>query len=102
MSTHPPIEIDIPHTLGRAAARERIERRFGKIVDHIPGGRITDNRWTGDVLDFVVEALGQRVAVRLDVEDTKVHAAFTLPPFLALFAGQIRARLAKEGPRLLE
>jgi len=102
MNTAPPIEIDIPHKLGRAAARERIAGGFGKLADFIPGGTVTEHRWTGDVLDFVVEALGQRVSARLDVQDAKVHATFELPPFLAMLAGPLRAKLAKEAPKLLE
>ena len=102
MSSNPPIEIDIPHKLGRAEARNRISTSFGKLADFIPGGSVTEHRWTGDTLNFVVEGLGQRVAAKLDVEDAKIHATFELPPFLALFADRIRAKLEKEGPALLE
>ncbi len=102
MSNHPPIEIDIPHKLGRVAARERISTSFGKLADFVPGGTVTEHRWIGDRLDFTVEGMGQRVGVKLDVGDAKVHAAFELPAFLALFADQIRAKLQKEGPKLLE
>jgi hypothetical protein len=49
-----------------------------------------------------VQAMGQRVASKLDVRDDHVHAEIDLPPFLALFADKIRAKLAKEGPKLLE
>ena len=34
--------------------------------------------------------------------DAKVRAEIDLPPFLALFADKIRAKLAKEAPKLLE
>ena len=59
-------------------------------------------RWDGDTLHFTVEAMGQRVGARLTVFDAHVHAAFDLPPFLALFADKIRAKLQKDGPKLLE
>jgi hypothetical protein len=97
-----PIELDLPHKLGRAAARARIEQGFGKLASFIPGGQVTEHHWEGDTLSFAVEAMGQRVASRLTVLDDKVHAVFDLPPFLALFADKIRAKLAKEGPKLLE
>jgi hypothetical protein len=97
-----PIELDLPHKLGRAAARARIEQGIGRLASFIPGGTVSEHRWDGDTLSFSVEAMGQRVGSRLTVFDDKVHAVFDLPPFLALFADKVRARLAKEGPKLLE
>ena len=99
--THP-IEVDLPHSLGRAGARARIEGGFGKLADYVPGGHVTEHRWDGDSLHFVVEGMGQRVAVRLDVAEANVHARFELPAFLGMFAEQIRAKLQKDGPKLLE
>ena len=56
----------------------------------------------GDTLHFTVEGMGQRVAVRLEVADRNVHAVFQLPAFLAMFAEPLRAKLQKDGPKLLE
>jgi Putative polyhydroxyalkanoic acid system protein (PHA_gran_rgn) len=97
-----PIEVDLPHKLGRAEAKRRIGEGFGKLADFVPGGAVTAHHWTGDTLDFTVEGLGQRVSAKLDVQDANVHAMFDLPPFMALFADKIRAKLQREGPRLLE
>jgi hypothetical protein len=97
-----PIELDLPHQLGRAAARARIESGIGKLASFVPGGTVSEHHWDGDTLSFAVEAMGQRVASRLTVFEDKVHATFDLPPFLALFADQIRAKLEKEGPKLLK
>jgi Putative polyhydroxyalkanoic acid system protein (PHA_gran_rgn) len=97
-----PIEVDLPHKLGREEAKRRIAGGFGKLADFVPGGSITQHHWEGDVLDFVVEGMGQRVGARLDVDDTVVHATFELPAFMALFADKIRAKLQREGPKLLE
>lgn len=98
----PPIEVDLPHKLGRAAARTRIENGLGKLASFVPGGVVSGQSWEGDTLSFAVEAMGQRVTSRLTVLDDKVHCVFELPPFLALFAEKIRAKLAKDGPKLLE
>ena len=100
--TTQPIEVDIPHKLGKAAARARVEAGFRQIGDLIPGGHVTQHRWEGDSLTFTVEGLGQRISCRLDIFETKVHAAVDLPPFMALFAEPIRAKLAKEGTVMLE
>ena len=97
-----PIEIDIPHKLGRAAAKERISTSFGRLAEFIPGGHVTEHTWTGDRLDFTVEGMGQRVGVKLDVAEANVHATFELPQFLSMFHDRIRAKLQQEAPKLLE
>ena len=97
-----PIEIDIPHKLGRAAAKERISTSFGRLAEFIPGGHVAEHRWTGDRLDFTVEGMGQRVGVKLDVAEANVHATFELPQFLSMFHDRIRAKLQQEAPKLLE
>ncbi len=97
-----PIEVDLPHQLGVAGARQRIEGGFGKLAGYIPGGHVSEHRWEGDTLHFVVEGMGQRIAVQLAVAERNVHATFVLPGFLGMFAEQIRAKLQKDGPKLLE
>lgn len=100
MSTTP-VEVDIPHKLGKAAARTRVEAGFRQIADLIPGGSVTQHHWDGDSLTFMVEALAQRIASRLDIFEDKVHATVDLPPLMALFAEPLRAKLAKEGTVML-
>ena len=97
-----PITVDIPHTLGLEVAKARVAGGIGKLAGMFPGGAAVDHRWEGDTMHFTVAALGQRVASRLTVEAAKVHAEVDLPPFLALFADKIRAKLSKEAPKLLE
>ena len=97
-----PVEVDIPHKLGREAARARIAGGIGKLESYIPGGTVTENRWDGDRLSFTVTALGQRAHATVDVLEDKAHLAVVLPPMLALFAGKIRDMLGREGPKLLK
>ncbi len=97
-----PIMLDIPHKLGREAARARLTKGMGKLGDMFPGGGTVAHRWEGDTLHFTVAAMGQQIASRLDVFDDRVHAEVDLPPFLALFANKIREKLAREAPKLLE
>jgi hypothetical protein len=96
-----PIEVDLPHQLGRAGARERIGRGIGKLAEWIPGGSIHDPQWQDDRLTFAVIALGQRVEAMIDVADDHVHLTLDLPPMLALAAGRIRDKLERDGPKLL-
>jgi hypothetical protein len=97
-----PVVVDIPHKLGRAAARARIAGGVGKLAEMVPGGGHVEQRWDGDTLHFSVTGMGQKVACRLDVLDDKVHAEVDLPPMLALFAGKIRDKLAEKGTKLLK
>lgn len=97
-----PIKVDIPHTLGREAARARLAGGVGKLAEMIPGGGKIDQRWEGDTLHFGVTAMGQTVACRLDVFDARVHVEVDLPPMLALFAGKVKDKLLSVAPRLLK
>ena len=97
-----PITLDIPHKLGRDAAKARIGGGIGKLADLFPGGAAVDQRLEGDVMHFTVSAMGQKVASRLEVFEDKVHAVVDLPPMLALFASKIREKLAREAPKLLK
>lgn len=97
-----PVKVDIPHKLGREAARARIAGGVGKLADMIPGGGTVDQRWEGDTLHFGVSAMGQKVGCRLEVFEDKVHAEVDLPPMLALFAAKIRDKLASGATKLLK
>ncbi|MEO5493743.1 MAG: polyhydroxyalkanoic acid system family protein [Sphingomonas sp.] len=96
-----PITVDVPHKLGLSEARRRVEGGIGKVAGWIPGGAMTDHRWDGDVLYFTLAAMGQQIASKLDVRDDRVVATIDLPPLLALFADNLKAKLAKEAPKLL-
>ena len=96
-----PITVDVPHKLGLVEARRRVERGVGQLAGMIPGGAVTDHRWDGDVLNFTVAAMGQRFPGRLEVRADRIVATVDLPPFLAIFAGKLRDKLAKEAPKLL-
>ena len=97
-----PITVEIPHKLGREAARTRIAGGVGKLAGMFPGGAAVDHRWEGDTMHFTVAAMGQRIASRLSVAEDKVRAEIDLPPFLALFANRIREKLQRDAPKLLE
>jgi hypothetical protein len=99
-----PIDVDLPHKLGRDEARRRLATNIHKLQDHIPGGAShVDSSWDGDRLNLNVHAMGQTVEAQIDVEDAKVHCRIQLPGMLSLFAAPIEAMLkAKGGDLLLE
>lgn len=97
-----PIDVDIPHKLGREEAHRRIATNIHKLKDQIPGGAShIDANWSGDRLNLTVHAMGQAVDAEIDVEESKVHCRIQLPGMLALFAGPIEQMMKLKGGDLL-
>jgi putative polyhydroxyalkanoate system protein len=97
-----PLRVEIPHQLGRAEARRRIESGFGHLVHQLPGGAgLCTQRWEGDRLTFSVAAMGQTVPGSVDVLDTAVAIEIELPGLLGQIAGAFKGRLQKAGRLLL-
>src|SRR5688500_16486443 len=99
-----PIDVDLPHKLGREEARRRIAGNFHKLRDQIPGGAShIDEQWSGDRRNLTVHAMGQAGEAVIDLEETMVHCRTQRPGVLSLFAAPIEAMLkAKGGDLLLE
>lgn len=96
-----PIAISIPHQLGRAEARRRIETGFARIIHLVPGSAGVCERWEGDRLIFSAAAMGQTVAGVIDVLDTEVTMEIELPGVLGMVARGLKERLQQVGQLLL-
>jgi hypothetical protein len=97
-----PIDVDLPHQLGRDEARRRIAGNIHKLENHIPGGTSrVESSWQGDTLTLQVHAMGQSVDARIDVFEAKVHCQIMLPGMLSFFAGPIEAMLRQKGSSVL-
>lgn len=100
MST--PITVRIPHELGRAEARRRIESGFGNLVRQMPGaGGTCSQSWDGDRLSFRVAAVGQSISGVVDVLDAAVELQIELPGVLGMIANRVKGRLANTARLLL-
>ena len=97
-----PIDVDLPHNLGKDEARRRIANNIHKLEQHIPGGARVQSGWRGDQLNLQVAAMGEAVNATIDVMETKVHLKVLLPGMLGIFAGVVQAALQKKGSVLLE
>ena len=97
-----PIEVDLPHNLGKDEARRRIANNIHRLQEHIPGGATVQSGWAGDQLNLNVQALGEAVQSTIDVEDKKVRVRVLLPGMLGMFSGLIQGALQKKGSVLLE
>jgi hypothetical protein len=98
-----PIIVDLPHSLGQAEARRRIEKGLGRIGDHMPGGSAhVESHWSGDSLHLKVTAMGQHVSARIDALEKMVRVEVALPGALSFFAKPVEALLRNRGGALLE
>lgn len=97
-----PIDIDLPHNLGKDEARRRIANNIHKLQEHIPGGATVQSGWNGDQLNLQVAAMAEAVNATIDVQETKVHLKVLLPGMLGMFSGLVQAALQKKGSLLLE
>jgi putative polyhydroxyalkanoate system protein len=97
-----PIDVDLPHNLGKDEARRRIANNIHKLQDHIPGGAQVQSGWTGDQLNLQAAALGEAINATIEVMETKVHLKVLLPGMLGMFSAMVQAALQKKGGALLE
>jgi hypothetical protein len=97
-----PIQVDLPHSLGTAEAKRRIDGGLGRLKDFIPGATEVRSAWTGDRLGLQVAAMGQEVNAQIDVRDTHVRVELVLPPALAFVRPLIEQALRRKGADMLE
>ena len=98
-----PIDVTLPHQLGKEAAKQRLAGNIHKLGEHIPGGAAeVSSNWVGDTLNLTVSAMGAAVEAVITVEERLVRCHIMLPGMLALFARPIEAMLKSRGPELLE
>lgn len=102
MST--PITVTVPHKLGEAEARRRLDEGFHKLAAQLGGGGLAqiDKQWEGERLLFRVRALGQAVTGHADTFPEHVRIEVVLPGFLGMLAGKIQDGLQASGRLLLE
>lgn len=97
------VTLTIPHELGRAEARRRIDEGFASFSQHMGAvAGVLSKTWAGDRLSFAFATLGQRISGTIDVGDTAIQLEVLLPNLLAMVADKVRGRLKKEGQLMLE
>ena len=98
-----PITITLPHQLGLAEARRRIDEWFGQLLSQT-GGMVKDvqKSWADDALTFSAQAMGQPISGVLTVFEDSVRMDVVLPGLLGVIAGKITGQVKKQGQLLLE
>lgn len=98
------VSINIPHQLGAAEAKRRLEEGLAQMAGQIPGGdpsRFTQS-WAGDTLNFSAAAMGQTISGVVQVLDDHARLDVSLPGLLGMAAGKIKDELNRRGQLLLK
>ena len=98
-----PITVEIPHQLGAAEARRRIEQGFDQLAAQMGGSAVgqASHAWTGDRMTFSVGALGQLITGEIRIMDDRVRVDVLLPALLGFVADALRGKLENQGRLLL-
>jgi Putative polyhydroxyalkanoic acid system protein (PHA_gran_rgn) len=100
-----PITITLPHELGQAEARRRLDQGFASIGQQATGG-VTgfvsfQKRWEGDRLQFEGGALGQKMTGRIEVLPESVIIQIDLPELLAALGDRLLSAVKQQTQKLL-
>lgn len=98
-----PLTVTVPHALGVAEARRRLDEGFVQMTQQMPGGMgQIEKSWKDNRLSFSATAMGQVATGHLDVVEDAVHIVVHLPGLLGMLAGKIGGKLRQQGQILLE
>jgi len=98
-----PVVVNIPHALGKAEAKRRLEAGFGNVRANVSQSFVVlKDAWAGDHLDFEVSLLGQTTTGKVDVADDHVRLEVLLPWILAMLAEKAKVLVEREGRLMLE
>lgn len=98
-----PINVKLPHQLGKVEATRRMRSRIDELPNHIPGGVAkVEHRWTSeDRLALDIGALGAQVSALAEVDEAEIRLSVQLPPLLEPFRGAIEGAVRKRASALL-
>lgn len=99
-----PVTVTIPHRLGRAEARVRVNSSVDQFRAQLASAGLgnVQHAWNDDRLNFTAKALGQTINGRLDVNEDNLQIEVELPSLLAGFAEKVAGKLQSQGKLLLE
>lgn len=98
-----PVVVDIPHELGKAGARKRLESGFSGMREKFGfAGMAVEERWEGDRLYFSASGLGQKIVGQIEVMDKLARVELQLPWALGILAERMQGRIKSAATLLLE
>ena len=100
------IVVNVPHKLGKAEAKRRIQEGFGAMqqleAGGLPGGLSFEKRWDGDEFHLMTGGLGQKLSAVLEILDDSVKVTIDVPILLTAIAEFIKAAITKQTIKALE
>ena len=97
------VTVVIGHRLGKAEAIRRIKEGFARGEGPLgPMIAMEQATWDGDTLRFLMRALGQTAAAKVDVLDDALRIEVSLPWLLAKAAKRLLPILRTQATLLLE
>jgi putative polyhydroxyalkanoate system protein len=96
-----PVVVSIPHELGRAEARRRIDEGVDRLTGQIGAVGELKRSWQGDTLHFSLQAIGQTITGTIGIAERDVRLEVQLPGIFAMIANKVKGRLRDEGQLLL-
>jgi len=95
----PKINLEIPHKLSAAEAREKLER----FTQSLPQDQVSDleQSWNDNTLSFGFKTFGIKIQGDLTAEDEKLLVDVELPFSAMLFKGKIESEIQKQLERLV-
>lgn len=98
----PSFHVSVPHELGQAAARQRVEGFLDKVRRDLPAFvNEVDGAWKEDQMEFRLKASGMNISGTLVVAETAAEVSGNLPLAAVLFRGQIERTIKEELAKLL-
>lgn len=97
------MQVAIPHSLGREEARRRLHGSSNQLADAIPGGmaQVSTEWLTEDSLSLSINAMGQALTGRIDIDENEVVFAMELPLALGFIAPIVESTIQQAGQKLL-
>lgn len=96
-----PIVITIPHQLGRAEAKARLEADLTRLLAQVGEMAKIERQWEADVLRFSAQLLGQQITGTVAVAERDVRVEVAIPGVLGMIAQRLKGRIQREGQILL-
>jgi len=98
-----PVVVTIPHRLGKAEAKRRLQAGFHNVRSNVGESfMVLKDDWAGDHLDFQASLLGQSTTGTVDVAEHHVRLEVQLPWVLAMLADKAKALVKRQGQLMLE
>lgn len=98
-----PLVVSIPHRLGRAEAKRRLDLGISRIQPELRGLVNTlDYSWDHDNLNFRAVAMWQTISGRIEVQEDAVRIEIDLPWMMRLLGDTIVKQVRGRGMAMLE